>query len=141
MRISDWSSGVFSAVLTPADCLAEPGRLGRRGALCRVAADDQDRCLAASPAGDAVPQLCRGRVAPVAGTGGADGGQWRRQDQSAGGSVLPVARARPPRSEEHTSELQSLMRISYAVLRLKKKKSARMQLSPSGTYHIHKSSS
>src|SRR3546814_8750135 len=28
----------------------------------------------------------------------------------------------PPRSEEHTSELQSLMRISYAVLCLKKKK-------------------
>src|SRR3546814_9751537 len=26
------------------------------------------------------------------------------------------------RSEEHTSELQSLMRISYAILRLKKKK-------------------
>src|SRR3546814_10055761 len=26
------------------------------------------------------------------------------------------------RSEEHTSELQSIMRISYAVLRLKKKK-------------------
>src|SRR3546814_7452624 len=26
-----------------------------------------------------------------------------------------------PRSEEHTSELQSLMRISYAVFRLKKK--------------------
>src|SRR3546814_8239510 len=35
-------------------------------------------------------------------------------------------RARPPgsarRSEEHTSELQSLMRISYAVFCLKKKK-------------------
>src|SRR3546814_3656859 len=30
--------------------------------------------------------------------------------------------ARPERSEEHTSELQSLMRISYSVLRLKKKK-------------------
>src|SRR3546814_14352899 len=29
---------------------------------------------------------------------------------------------RPPRSEEHTSELQSLMRISYAVFCLKKKK-------------------
>src|SRR3546814_3742935 len=27
----------------------------------------------------------------------------------------------PPRSEEHTSELQSLMRISYAVFCLKKK--------------------
>src|SRR3546814_8851461 len=29
---------------------------------------------------------------------------------------------RPPRSEEHTSELQSLMRISYAVFCLKTKK-------------------
>src|SRR3546814_2609206 len=28
----------------------------------------------------------------------------------------------PPRSEEHTSELQSLMRNSYAVFRLKKNK-------------------
>src|SRR3546814_6698629 len=31
-------------------------------------------------------------------------------------------RANVPRSEEHTSELQSLMRISYAVFCLKKKK-------------------
>src|SRR3546814_1860981 len=31
-------------------------------------------------------------------------------------------RSLPKRSEEHTSELQSLMRISYAVLCLKKKK-------------------
>src|SRR3546814_1769754 len=30
--------------------------------------------------------------------------------------------AQPNRSEEHTSELQSLMRISYAVFCLKKKK-------------------
>src|SRR3546814_8648349 len=33
-----------------------------------------------------------------------------------------VARELPSRSEEHTSELQSLMRISYAVFCLKKKK-------------------
>src|SRR3546814_12502902 len=32
------------------------------------------------------------------------------------------------RSEEHTSELQSLMRISYAVFCLKKKTSKRLQL-------------
>src|SRR3546814_10088880 len=32
------------------------------------------------------------------------------------------ARPAPKRSEEHTSELQSLMRISYAVFCLKKKK-------------------
>src|SRR3546814_7330531 len=31
------------------------------------------------------------------------------------------------RSEEHTSELQSLMRISYAVFCLKKKKNTRLQ--------------
>src|SRR3546814_1343944 len=35
---------------------------------------------------------------------------------------LPVNRHRILRSEEHTSELQSLMRISYAVFCLKKKK-------------------
>src|SRR3546814_10450362 len=35
------------------------------------------------------------------------------------GAVHPVVNAR---SEEHTSELQSLMRISYAVFCLKKKK-------------------
>src|SRR3546814_1757074 len=33
-----------------------------------------------------------------------------------------IAWLRGPRSEEHTSELQSLMRISYAVFCLKKKK-------------------
>src|SRR3546814_9062682 len=33
-----------------------------------------------------------------------------------------AATLRPQRSEEHTSELQSLMRISYAVYGLKKKK-------------------
>src|SRR3546814_1747856 len=32
-----------------------------------------------------------------------------------------------PRSEEHTSELQSLMRISYAVFCLKKKKQNRIR--------------
>src|SRR3546814_8639542 len=35
---------------------------------------------------------------------------------------IAIAVAAPARSEEHTSELQSLMRISYAVLCLKKKK-------------------
>src|SRR3546814_5608939 len=36
--------------------------------------------------------------------------------------VAQGAYRRPPRSEEHTSELQSLMRISYAVFCLKKQK-------------------
>src|SRR3546814_2530443 len=46
---------------------------------------------------------------------------WRRQQ-----ALRIWDEARPligtPRSEEHTSELQSLMRISYAVFCLKKKK-------------------
>src|SRR3546814_1789765 len=33
-----------------------------------------------------------------------------------------------PRSEEHTSELQSLMRISYAVFCLKKKKDTKLRI-------------
>src|SRR3546814_4141630 len=37
-----------------------------------------------------------------------------------------LARNLPWRSEEHTSELQSLMRISYAVFCLKKKKKPQM---------------
>src|SRR3546814_4440958 len=37
-------------------------------------------------------------------------------------STSPSATAATTRSEEHTSELQSLMRISYAVFCLKKKK-------------------
>src|SRR3546814_1274234 len=44
----------------------------------------------------------------------------RRQAASAARRHAPPAFA--PRSEEHTSELQSLMRISYAVFCLKKKK-------------------
>src|SRR3546814_3610626 len=41
------------------------------------------------------------------------------------GEHLSAERARELRSEEHTSELQSLMRISYAVFCLKKKKPER----------------
>src|SRR3546814_2931477 len=41
----------------------------------------------------------------------------------------PLEQQPGPRSEEHTSELQSLMRISYAVFCLKKKNL--------NTYHIH----
>src|SRR3546814_10404786 len=48
----------------------------------------------------------------------------RRQLGMSNQGSVPVVRQPPPegRSEEHTSELQSLMRISYAVFCLKKKK-------------------
>src|SRR3546814_7353247 len=62
------------------------------------------------------------RAARLGGFGSA-GGAWR-------GALRHIGGARPERavdraggrSEEHTSELQSLMRISYAVFCLKKKK-------------------
>src|SRR3546814_10427072 len=57
-------------------------------------------------------RLAQGRLRPAAGQTG------RR------GPHVTTARAAAdwPRSEEHTSELQSLMRTSYAVFCLKKKK-------------------
>src|SRR3546814_8051645 len=58
------------------------------------------------------PNICRITGRPDRGTG------WRRQHHVADLS----SESRQSRSEEHTSELQSLMRISYAVFCLKKKK-------------------
>src|SRR3546814_10195773 len=50
-------------------------------------------------------------------------------------SLLGVLNIGPaPRSEEHTSELQSLMRISYAVFRLKKHTSL---IAPYAVIHLH----
>src|SRR3546814_10567692 len=105
LRISAWSSDVCSSDLV-------------RRAACR------DRDLAARTG-----RVWRGRLRRVcrhlpAGSAGA-----RRRGDSPGGAGRPItdgARAfrdsrRARRSEEHTSELQSLMRISYAVFCLKKK--------------------
>src|SRR3546814_7538554 len=70
------------------------------------------------------PMACS---APLAMTTGGEG-LFRRSARSAfAGEGLGLvgrfaARRRAVRSEEHTSELQSLMRISYAVFCLKNKK-------------------
>src|SRR3546814_7128657 len=52
---------------------------------------------------------------------------FRIADSVAAGSALAAPISRLIRSEEHTSELQSLMRISYAVFCLKKKKQTTKQ--------------
>src|SRR3546814_10778208 len=54
--------------------------------------------------------------APMQGDAGGGGPEGKPASQRGRGRKL-----RTPRSEEHTSELQSLMRISYAVFCLKKK--------------------
>src|SRR3546814_2724557 len=69
--------------------------------------------------------------------GGRASGQLRLDDGDHGCALFPCAEAgrqgcgeaacRAGRSEEHTSELKSLMRISYAVSCLTKKKSYKQQ--------------
>src|SRR3546814_2833513 len=71
-----------------------------------------EHCLEILLAVVAQAQL-RARLLLVAGLAGDD------RDRTGGGVA---AEQRALRSEEHTSELQSLMRISYAVFCLKKKK-------------------
>src|SRR3546814_5793571 len=79
-----------------------------------VRLDGVDARAPAQDEGD--PGALQGRqAAPAAGDHAA---LQEREGQS--GRGLPADAA--PRSEEHTSELQSLMRISYAVFCLKKKK-------------------
>src|SRR3546814_3308019 len=87
----------------------------------RRAADD-DRAVLGSRRG--LP----GRLSDDAADGRGDRSEWIWESPAGGRSSPAPARAsdgRPPwrwpRSEEHTSELQSLMRISYAVFCLKKK--------------------
>src|SRR3546814_1299432 len=112
MRISDWSSDVCSSDL-----------VDFRRSLCGRAAD-QCHARACFPVVPRPPYLWA--VAQGAGTP-----RPFATTPLSGGPVGPSPRsacagcgrlAGSLRSEEHTSELQSLMRISYAVFCLKKKK-------------------
>src|SRR3546814_9986395 len=71
----------------------------------------RDRDDADPPFADRFSQSCRRGSGRGAGSGRVAWRQWRGQDQHIGG-----------RSAEHTSELQSLMRISSATFCLKKNK-------------------
>src|SRR3546814_2250268 len=87
--------------------LAHGGGVGQVGGLHQVAAAQLD-AVDAEPVGGDVDQPFQGR-----------------HRLRLAGAAIGVGRNRVgehPRSEEHTSELQSLMRISYAVFCLKKKK-------------------
>src|SRR3546814_7423871 len=98
MRISDWSSDVCSSDL-------EQNRDGQlRSLLVNELGIDPARLVAVLHY-DGTPITARF----IAGAIGAHLGS-------------AVQREKVARSEEHTSELQSLMRISYAVFCLKKKK-------------------
>src|SRR3546814_6378415 len=120
MRISDWSSDV---------CSSDLFRRQRQDA-CRVddldGTDDHDRCAVRGKGHLDEGEFVSHRVVLGSATEGTS--SIRFVDHCSGG-VNPAGASAPPanrnfsiRSEEHTSELQSLMRISYAVFCLKKKK-------------------
>src|SRR3546814_5688639 len=121
MRISDWSSDVCSSDLLDHDALA-PGqiRIDRRDQRGQLHAD-QD--LAEEPLFGGFEDRQRSglRAAVV----GVVGETVRHPGGIERGAHIGVD---DRRSEEHTSELQSLMRISYAVFCLKKKKKIHPQL-------------
>src|SRR3546814_8053529 len=107
MRISDWSSDVCSSDLRP-----EAGRLAN------------DRMLASKRSRSARDATAQASAAEAFGV--VTGSATREHRGIVGGGVdrerIIEHRCRlRRRSEEHTSELQSLMRISYAVFCLKKK--------------------
>src|SRR3546814_7825403 len=109
MRISDWSSDVCSSDLRDVEG-------DREGELELVGRHLQhvDAALVQRLQGE-------GRRAEVAADLHLTGGELQDVANERGGGRLAVG-AGDARSEEHTSELQSLMRISYAVFCLKKKK-------------------
>src|SRR3546814_3492310 len=115
MRISDWSSDVCSSDLRPVEVVAEGGpQVARIGGL-----RSRPQLV---PLGQVDRQPLRERHAGALRVGLALPFGDVRVD-----ALLHFADADPRklaslRSEEHTSELQSLMRISYAVFCLKKKK-------------------
>src|SRR3546814_1418640 len=115
MRISDWSSDVCSSDLSLADRYAHllherpGGRFGRTDICIEVVVGVRRISRVKRCAG---PDLRQKRFNAFAQTGLL----FRRHRSS------PRARSRSGRSEAHTSELQSLMRISYAVVFLNNKK-------------------
>src|SRR3546814_4289800 len=111
MRISDWSSDVCSSDLGEALRLAtRPERMERRSASRRNGRNN--RLLSAA---------WHERV-PLSGPTGCHLTMMRPSAWADRLMALSVRFVGLVRSEEHTSELQSLMRISYAVFCLKKKK-------------------
>src|SRR3546814_2401197 len=105
MRISDWSSDVCSSDLLRATF----SRFAGEGLEPAFRVTGSVRSALRPPARP--PPRARGPVRPRA----RSANRWP-------GPSCPGACARAGRSEEHTSELQSLMRISYAVFCMKKQK-------------------
>src|SRR3546814_8753785 len=111
MRISDWSSDVCSSDLTVTAAIGVLARRFRMHAIFVLSSQALGVLLVlnAGWGSSIVPTLDSIRTTAQAFVDSVD-------------ILQSYAAPVPPGSEEHTSELQSLMRISYAVFCLKKKK-------------------
>src|SRR3546814_6137376 len=120
MRISDWSSDVCSSDLLAgfAGHLAEPG-IGIAGHTLLYEDGTIQHAGVVVGAYDAADN---GQTAFTIEEGGYFGlARITREVSAVTGAFMAVRRAVFERSAEHTSDLQSLMRISYAVFCLTKK--------------------
>src|SRR3546814_974403 len=125
MRISDWSSDVCSSDLYSAGCDSRGDRqLWRQIHAITHRPLAENWIVIYSHWRSWLPVWRRGRGA-VLGAGGGHNLHSRRNCALGGRASLQSrtrsCHLRRGRSDEHTSELQSLMRISYAVFCLKKK--------------------
>src|SRR3546814_1814952 len=131
MRISDWSSDVCSSDLTPVSTSGGGGSSATRGPAIVTRYEGANAIIVAANAdvqrklGELIRQLDTRRpqvlVEAIVVEIGDDAAKKLGVQFLLGGKNIPFA-ATSYRSEEHTSELQSLMRISYAVFCLKKTK-------------------
>src|SRR3546814_5263804 len=116
MRISDWSSDVCSSDLSASSCFR--ARASRATSPTRPASS-ASRC---SISGREAARERRTNRTTTVPDRRKELGQWFHQPENISPESNVLVETSGPRSEEHTSELQSLMRISYAVFCLKKKK-------------------
>src|SRR3546814_1060283 len=119
MRISDWSSDVCSSDLGPVD-----GRRLGVGTMRVEMSALQGRVIAQRKAAEPVTVVGAGPAGLACAIALARAGRHvvvREWHRDVGARFHGDFQGLENRSEEHTSELQSLMRISYAVFCLKKK--------------------
>src|SRR3546814_1821546 len=125
MRISDWSSDVCSSDLAAA-LVAERKEPGAAAVAPRLAAEIYGLTLCAENIEDSDDNMTRFVILSKSANGGRIDGPamttFLFEVKNVPAALYKAMGGFATRSEEHTSELQSLMRISYAVFCLKKKK-------------------
>src|SRR3546814_8028267 len=121
MRISDWSSDVCSSDLATATCPATAGAWSASGSCCSARHRGEHRGREAGRRMTPMDIFKTFTIEAAHRLPNVPPGHKCARLHGHSFVVEVHVSGEPGRSEEHTSELQSLMRISYAVFCLKKK--------------------